>query len=469
MNYFAIAVSGGSLTNNVTSANVGNRSVSCLKLNGQVFFPYTYSQIVAGVPLALAAGNYTFTILAFSNANAGATTIAQLYSGSPSLNAFEIATLAASVTPGQSIRLDSAYDGGTAVDLQVSCPPSNGNLYALTLTSSVPRLYRRLNGVWQNDLIPDGGTLYGSASLAVDTSGTALVALASSSSAGANFAMLPNVYQQIATGATTGDKNDVAIVVKDSGVRSAIANVYDGLTQYTGVEFTTNGTVWTAGSTVFPNAFAYQNFRLVAGPGDRLLASANPEVAAAPLRVAVKVAGTWEASTVVQEVNGTLCNAPIVKASLAFDSLGNAYAAYVCGMSQDIIGMLTNRSGSWANFQVLTTSGNGINDLDLLIVDGNMHVAYAVGTQVFHSTAPEGSSTFSPSVVVRTLPGGEQIIRVGIVGIDANHLHVMAMELSGVTFTRLTHTDNESGSWVTEIVATGLASGDTMHKRVFLR
>src|SRR5690606_32746778 len=118
MDYYLVAVSGGSLSSSLTSANVGMRSLDCLQLGGQIFFPYTFDQITSGASLALAAGEYRFSILGFSgSAVPGAATVGQVYAGSPALKAFLLAQLTATVTPGQNVKLTASYNAPAATDL----------------------------------------------------------------------------------------------------------------------------------------------------------------------------------------------------------------------------------------------------------------------------------------------------------------------------------------------------------------
>ncbi len=469
MDYFTVAVTGGSVSDSLTSANVGLRSLICLKLKGQVSRLYKPTQIVNNaVPIPLAAGLYTFTIIGFSSAVSDATSVIDMYSRSPSLKAFFISQLTASVVPGQALQLKSAYDGVSAPDLNPGCLLSSGTLYALTLTGTFPYLYRKIGGSWTNDLLPAGGTSDGTASLAGDSSGNAMAALGSRTTGGVGFSMLPNVYQQIISNVDTSGTNGVAIAVTGDGLRHAIGNYYNGAST-TGAEYFSSGGAWARGTSFLPSGSTYENFRAVAGPNNTIVASANSILAAAPMSIALKGSnGVWGAVGTVSDVGGTSCMVIVTKTALAFDSQGFAYGAYVCGAAQDKIGIVHNRSGSWANFLAINANGTAINDVDLYTVGGTMHLVYDGGVNVSYSSMPEGGIVFSPPSIIRTMPLGDRTIQLGLVGADASHLHVMGMETFS-TFTRLVHTTNETGSWQTEVVSGVLGASDTLHKRIFLR
>ncbi len=468
MSYFAVGVTGGSLANSLTSANVGNRSLTCLGLTGQVSLLYTPTQIKAGVPVSLAAGEYTFTIIGFSNAASGFSSVTDMYSRSPSVGAFFISQLTAKVVPGQALKLISSYNGGTAPDLNNGCRLPNGILYALTLSNTFPRLYRKSGGSWTNDLLPDGGASFGGASLAVDSSGNAMAALNTGTGVGVSFSMLPNVYQQIATNVQTNGSNGVAIAVTEDGVRHAIANFYGGSAS-SAAEYSSNGGAWVRGADVFTGGpFPYQSMRAVAGPNNTVVASANVSSPGTPMDIAVKGSnGVWGPVGVVGDVGGTSCAAGVTKTALAFDSQGFAYGAYVCGAAQDKIGIVHNRSGTWANFLAINANGTAINDVDLYIVGGTMHLVFNGAADVLYTSSLEGSAVFSPPTVIRNIQT-DAILQLGIVGADASHLHVMGME-STSNGLRLTHTTNETGTWQSEVVAATLGAGDTLQKRIFLR
>ncbi len=396
LTHFAIAASEG-VSDSLTSANVGNRSLECLNAVGQIFFPFTLSQLKAGASIPIVGGAHRFTILGFKDVTGTPTTVAQLFSGSSQLKTFVVAQKSVNTLVATSVAMQSTYVSGGSTDLMVRCLPASSALHGLyNVSSSVS--YLKNTGSWASTNVGTGAN----PSLFVDNQG-----VAHASMGGASLTYLNN-----ASGSFVSD-GDIAGAVAGS---SGIVRMSNGAVQVlaTRLALASEATVfsrtgpaaWVEGGTVLTNGltnFADLNLRI--GPKDTMLATATKNTTPPVVQVNTKGASaTWAAPLDLGAAGAQPCSWGTSKAGGAVDSLGKSHVLFRCQITSApdsfILAYATNRTGSW----VASTVGLSTNSLVSisLTMDGGdlLHAIYSTDLAAYYITAPSQTGAWSAATVV---------------------------------------------------------------------
>ncbi len=256
MSHYILAVSGPN-TNSLNDSDVQGRSLDCLGLKGQVFFPLTYSQLLSGVQASLALGDYQFTLIGFDgSAVASPASVAELVGGSPNLKAYRLAQASASIGKSQTLELAPAYDAASAPDLLTQCPKAAYSLHALLEKSSQVFYFTNSSGSWvANQVDPLGGQNLGSlyvdasakAHVTYGTTGTSVGVRYSTNSSGT---FSPRA--QVATSGQTGGFDYSAIVLDKLNTPIVLSNDSTlGSGNVLGKTYENQGSGFILGSSVF--------------------------------------------------------------------------------------------------------------------------------------------------------------------------------------------------------------------------
>ncbi len=453
MNHYALAVSGGTLSNSLTAASVGGRSLGCLNLDGQVLFPYSYAQLKQGVSLSLVPGQYRITFFGFGGpATPGVTSVGAMYSAAPLVETYVLAQKTVSVAGGESIKLDATYEPASSANRNLVCVPQTGTLYALVADSGSPVVYDRENGAWSANPVTTGGGPPVNTSLFVEGSGNLLVAQGILG-VGIGMSLFTPAYQSIAGAAQVSSNYNVATTVTSDGIRHVMGARDSAGDEMIVNYFSSNGTTWNQGTSAFPAEPEYRHFSVTSGPFNRLLTAAVRFDLVGYLVVNQGTSGLgWGSHAEFDSAGAQNCLVGNGAASpaVSFDSVGAGHVVFLCG--PDAVGIATNRSGPWVSSIVWSNAGL-LNDVDMTIVDGVRHIVMAHAGGVSYLSASEAASTFATPLLIYDNPPSNNTLDVGIVGADASHLHVAFLEEVGGTLTRLRYLENSSGSWVVETAA----------------
>ncbi len=386
---FAVVVSGGGLSPTVTSAGVGNRSLQCLKLDGQVSYPHTLAELTAGISLSIPLGTYRISIVGYSDGIQGNTSIGSLFSAIPSLRSYLIAQGDFNTVASHVARLPSTYVKASAIELVAACPPQASGLYATYTQNSFFGVLKKINGTWSTDSVGSVATNLGN--FALDSSGFAdfvyTLNLAgptqlyySSNRSGSyvettiSSAYDPSFPADIAI-ATNGTKYMVNVDPLATNKLQLRSKIGSGA-------FTLENSSLMAGVATLSDA------RIVAGPSNRLLV-----LTADATYIGVRVRddqGVWSSTQTLLTAGSFSCSGGLRRPHGLIDGTGTAHIVYLCysAATTGRVGYANNRSGtlatrdlssiSYSNFANLSLASDGTYLRVLYGTDGNV-VQYQKG------------------------------------------------------------------------------------------
>ncbi len=445
MTHFAIAVSGG-VSDTLRPSDVGNRSLDCLNLNGQVFFAYTLNQLLSGVQISLSQGQYRFTILAFANGVGNPSTISGLYSSSPALKAYVVAQAQADTRTSSSVTLLSTYQPASVSDLLLTCPIPPLRYNGIFSVTNNLRHYRFDGGLWSFSPIGDPGYSR-EPSIYTDAAGYVHIAYSYFFNA---FEALRYITNQ------SGSYVETTVVAGTSG------NEPTAITQ------TTNGSIYILSitPTSAPNlrlirrgvsswteedsplsGDIFTSLVLEPGPNNSLLVAAQAS-AFAEIKVTTGAAGGgFAAPTSINTAGAESCNSGATFVSGRMDALGHGHLVYRCQIATDFtrIGYATNLSGGWQNFEVATLTTFNIPGLSFDISDdGFMHAAYSDGNSVYYMRGSTVTGIWdSPSLAYQS---GTSIPELALAARSGTDVQIIAQVVSTDRYLR--PMSNRTGFWV---------------------
>ena len=409
MTHFAVAISSGP-SDSIASSDVQGRSVSCLKLSGTVFFPYTLAQLVGGVTISIPVGSYHFAIVGYSDTAASYSSVATMFSGSPALKSFLIAEGDFNTAATKSVTLSSTYVAATAPDLIVTCPvPGVGGRHVLARVGTDPVHLRRPNASWIQSLIIDNPT---SPSLVTDSVGAAHL----------GYALTSGIDEMKYANDVSGSfATEQAFPLSGSAITAIAIDNGSPIVLFANPANTEQAVIrrraglgsWSPQAAVMSTPSAsggFNTLRLASAPGDLMYAAGTFGLAGTGVIVASRDAGgTWTDHGEINTAGAEDCTfGGVTDVRLKTDAAGKAHIVYRCeSIAGTHLGYLSNRSGSWQT-QALTpgplafTYGGLAFDID---PSGQMHVLFGAGTLLFYFQGDTTSGLFT---------GPNQVLDVGI-------------------------------------------------------
>ncbi len=381
LTHFAIAATSG-VSDSLTSAIVKNRSLVCLNATGQIAFPYTLSQLKSGASVAIVPGSHRFTILGFKGVSGQPTSVAQLFSDSPSLQAFVVAQVSANTLTTSSVAMQSTYISGVTTDLLVACPFAAQ--HAIYNISGGVHYTKNAGTDWVSTPIVNGAN----ESLFVDNQGVAHALVGSTTLR----------YLNNRSGGFTyigAEVTNAAVAV--SGIALTSLGAVNVLAGRAGVNtdarvFTRDAAgTWSDSVAVLttPNNFTELHLRI--GPEDTLLAFGTKQSIPAFAQVNTKaIGGVWGTAIDIVSAGSQTCSSSTSNISGAVDSVGNAHVIYRCQVTtapdKYYLGYATNRTGSWMTSAVGTaTDSLGFTSL-AIDASNNLHAIYVVSNAAYYRT-----------------------------------------------------------------------------------
>lgn len=350
--YFAVAVSGVA-ANSLSQSNVGNRSLSCLKLTGQVSFAFTYAELLAGVSIVLPLGQQHLTLVGFSDVTSPGSVANAFAQGG--LRTFLIAEGDLNPSQSQTVRLTSTYDSGTATNLVAACPPSTTNLYGVAQENERIYVVKNDGATWTYQAVTNTQSFF--PNFFVDSFGKLSLGYLHAVSAVPNLAFgheitglfSPELIASYATPSKidTAQTSDGAIYIL--APLQATASTL-GLYRRAGPNsWSYDQDILVSGSST------YSDVSLIAGPSRTLIAAALRSGSPPVLHVRMRnSAGTWESAQIVSSAGAQGCAAGLFSPYAAIDSGGFGHAVYRCASGGGTyLGYATNRiAGAWSNFNI---------------------------------------------------------------------------------------------------------------------
>ncbi len=464
LDQFAVVVRGG-VSNTLRSNDVGGRSLSCLRLNGQVAFPYTLAQLRQGIQLTIPHGEYEAEIVAFDSVVGAPATVPALYASSPALKGYPVAKKTFSTLSSSSVLLTSTYSGATQ-DLLVQCPVPQGIIHALVRANGEPKYLRRESSTWSiSDIEP--GRAVTSGRLVVDELGTVHVAYGFdggsdygpryANNSGGSFvseqvtaAGLPNIYK------TSG----LALI---GGAPHVLTNT--SCVSCVGALFVRSAAVWSFVDNFFVTSGGnlFTDFSIHAGPSSSLVGSRIEQ--SLPSRGLVGTRTSPLAATALRSpitTDGvTTCTSGISQLQSFMDGAGNVHAIYFCeGSGERTVGYATDLSGSWV-LSRLTSASPYYASLDgYLDPAGFLHVAtenYGNLETLTINTA-DGETSFLQGIYNN---GSYTTGRVAVAATSPSDAFVLVY-LADPQGSGLLLFSNKSGAWQYELTINGLVSPEAL-------
>lgn len=442
MNSFAI-VAKGPVSNTLGSSQVGNRSLACLKLEGQVFYPYTLAQLSEGVGLTLPIGNFDFKIIAFSTGSSDiAPSIPQMLANNPNASQYVIGEGSGSTSTPRTVSLASTYVNVGATNLLVACPPQSVTLKAAVANSSNLIPLTRTTGSFATGVpisTPNDGGL--KTSHFTDSGGTAHFVFASG---GTTYYIAQGISPRVVYAGSNALARTSAIGVNAQNVLTVFADHDNAVAVFAPGFFTQNGNLFDWGGVSFtPISSGYANHQLRFGANGSAVIAAQTNVVGPVISVSGKVnGGVWEAISAINTAGVVGC-ASATQPKVRIDAQGYSHLAYTCLAANNHIGHATNRSGTWVTESVIGTS-EAINAIDFDIDSNNdMHIFYAANS-ISRVTSAVGSDTWSTPSAIYT-PGGS-ISSLQALTISPSSQHLLFVE-NTLGIASMNYYNNETGAF----------------------
>jgi len=449
MDRFAVAIS-GSVGGTLAASEVGNRSLDCLNLSGQVSFPYTLAELIEGVSITVAPGEYRFTIVGFDGVTGSPSTVGQMFGTSANLTGFIIAQASFSTVTSPNVTLTSLYQPASATDLLTACPAPAGTLHTLFNMESSLQYLKYASGVWSYSTV--SGTLIGDYfGLAVDSLGVAHVAYAES-----DGGQEPVSYANNSTGSFIPN----TVYSLTSFFPFDLAVTGDGVRNFMGVLPTnflevalfpnSGGSAWIPGPSVLSTASgSFSRVRVKEGPENTLIAVALTNFGPPSVHVAMRdTSGIWGSGGVLTTAGAGSCSVSINSANAVIDAYGFGHLLFLCdsGPSATRLGYATNRTGAWVTADI--TGAVLAAKVPSFTIDqaDTLHAVFvSVGNLVHYLSANAITGNWSPTELALSATGPVDGVAVGAFG--PQEIHVVYAEDDGGGTTSLRTAKKTNGQW----------------------
>ncbi len=466
MTRFAVVFSGPA-ANTVSTADVNQRNLSCLKLTGQVSFPYTLAQLKQGVSISVAPGSYTVQIVGYSGVPGTPTTIAQIFSDSSSLKSFAIANALLDTTATSSVRLTSTYVKATATDLIAACPTPQNGLQSAYSTGNELYLMSYSGTEWDESLVASPQIL-GSYSLNVDSQRTAHVSYIDASSGGyvLKYAQKLNGNLTFDTIRVAGENSPHAIVTDFGGTTYVLTK--DNPSNQTRARLFRKASGWIDDGVRLNQSNNIADIQLAASSINNALVAVSASVLSGD-PVHVEYRDPSEAWTTIGDFSSAgayNCDNGTTNLHASFDSLGFAHIVFECIGPQVHLGYLTNRSGAWASYD-LTPSAIAAQTTGLslsLDSDNDLHVLFAVQNSVRYIKGDLDTLTFTP--VESVFDSTVTLDRVTMKAAGPNEIRALFMEHEGGPY-RIYPLEKRQNIWEVGLLITSTPAPALLQMPIF--
>lgn len=411
---------------------MGNRSLSCLGFTGTVNFPYTFSQVTAGLSLSLPPGSYTFTFVGFSGSGvASPASVAQLFSGSSELKAFVLAEANGTVAAGGQFAITSTYNEGTATDRIAGCPPLTQRLHAAVIDNSAIYYHQRVNGSWQMQNI-NTGVLIDEAHLFVEDGGAAHLSFYNNTASyGIQYGNNRTgsfSFSAVVDSSTTNGRDFSDLAVSPSGEVSLLLNRSNLGAMNPEILSDNNGAGWGYKGPGYTSSNAYySDMRLAISPTGKLFAAGVDTGGASTLRAAVRSeAQVWGGPAAITQAGANSCS-DIRSPAISFDPNEQPHMVYVCAAIGNYhIGYANQILGPWINSAPYGSSvlpSYPAMDID---AQGRMHLAYALGTNLYYQYGNSATGSWSDGGSIGN--AGYQFQSVQILASSSSDISILTLE-----------------------------------------